>query len=56
VQCDVEVLNGAGEEFFFCRHSFNRITTFWSGLARVFVNFAGRQWRGMLTSGMLTSV
>jgi hypothetical protein len=36
---DVEVLDRAGEEFFFCRHSSIRISMFWSGLARVLCEF-----------------
>ena len=39
VLLDVEVLDGALEEFFFCRHSSTRISTFWYGLARVLCEF-----------------
>ena len=39
VLLDVEVLDGALEEFFFCRHGLSRISTFEAGLARVLCKF-----------------
>jgi hypothetical protein len=39
VLLDVEVLDGALEEFFFGRHGFIRISTFGAGLARVLCEF-----------------
>jgi hypothetical protein len=48
VLLDVEVLDGALEEFFFRRHSVFRISTFWSGLARVLCEFLGLYYRHRL--------
>ena len=46
VLLDVEVLDGAGEEFFFGRHGSTRISTFWAGLTRVSCEFNRRSvWR-----------
>jgi hypothetical protein len=43
VLLDVEVLNGALEEFFFCGHSPTRISTFGTGLARDLWDFNKKQ-------------
>ena len=42
VLLDVEVLDGRFEEFFFRRHGVIRISTFWTGLARVLCEFNKR--------------